>query len=324
MKKDLKEQLEELKLLVEGKKTEEEDSEEVVDLDSDDAKKDSEEDADKKVTESKYKVKLKETDDGDEDDIDGDSDSEDGDDEEEGEGEEKLKEKKKAMKEDIDAMFAGSELSESFKEKAELIFEAALESRVGEVRVRLEEQAQKQVNKLVAEAKDELLEQTDSYTTAAVNEWLEENKLAVESGLKLQIAENFISDFKELMEKHNIGISQDRVDLAEKLQSELDELTEELNESVKTIMELRSDKLQLQKQIAVSEIVEGLTVSQAEKIKSLSEKIEDASLDSFKDKVKALKESYVDTPEKVKEEIVTESVTAKSLTKGQLLAKYKR
>lgn len=230
--------------------------------------------------------------------------------------EEKEKEYKKKMKEDIDALLSGEELSEEFKEKASIIFEAAVLSRVEEITENYKTKLEDEYETLFAEAIEELQkeyeEKTDKYLSYVAESWLEENKIAIEKGLKLDIMENFFDSLKNLFLEHNITVPEEKVDVVEELTVKVEELESKLNDSLKESIELKTKLSLLETNSTKTNIVEsvctGLTLVQAEKIKSYAEKLDFISEEDFNTKVKTLKESYFPSTKTSKEDLITEEV----------------
>jgi|GEM_PF-6246183 len=237
-------------------------------------------------------------------------------DEDEKKEKEKEKEYKKKIKEDIDALLSGEELSEEFKEKASIIFEAAVLSRVEEITENYKTKLEDEYETLFAEAIEELQkeyeEKTDKYLSYVAESWLEENKIAIEKGLKLDIMENFFDSLKNLFLEHNIMVPEEKVDVVEELTVKVEELESKLNNSLKESIELKNKLSLLETNSTKTNIVEsvctGLTLVQAEKIKSYAEKLDFISEEDFNTKVKTLKESYFPSTKTSKEDLITEEV----------------
>lgn len=222
---------------------------------------------------------------------------------------EKMKEK---MKEDIDALLSGESLSEEFTQKATTIFEAAVVARAEEIIAEAEEQIQEQFQLAVEEVKNELAAKLDDYINYMAEEWFKENQLAVESGLRSEITEDFIRGMKSLFEEHYIDIPEEKVNVVEELTGRVEELEEELNEQIQAAVQLKKELNESKKIEAIHTACEGLTQTQVEKMKSLAESIEFTTEEEFADKLETLKESYFKTPVKsadssaLNEEIVVE------------------
>ena len=206
---------------------------------------------------------------------------------------EERKEKMKAkMKEDIDALMSGENLSEEFVSKATTIFEAAVLARAEEVISEAEEELQEQFQLAVEEVKEELAAKVDDYLNYMVQEWVTENELAIEKGLRSEIVEDFIEGLKGLFEQHYIDIPVEKVDVVEGLTSKVEELEAELNEQINASVQLTKELNEAKKIEAIYTACEGLTQTQVEKLKSLAEGVDFTSGDEFAGKLETLKESY--------------------------------
>ena len=200
--------------------------------------------------------------------------------------------KKEKMKEDLDALLGGENLSEEFVTKASTIFEAAVIARAEEVIAEAEVALQEQFETAVEEIKEDLASKVDDYLNYMVEEWMKENALAIEKGLRAEIVEDFITGLKGLFEEHYIDIPEEKVQVVEELTSKVEELEAALNEQIARGIEL-SKSLNEQKKIeAIYTACEGLTQTQVEKLKSLAEGVEFTTEEEFVAKVDVLKESY--------------------------------
>lgn len=199
------------------------------------------------------------------------------------------------MKEQVESMFEGENLSEEFKEKMQAVFEAAVaekaisieeefDAKLAEEVARLEEEASVQVK--------ELVEKLDEYLAYAVEQWMLENEIAIESSLRSEITENFISNLKNLFAESYIEVPEDKYDVVEGLAARVQELEAQLNETVEENIELSKSIIELAKDDIIDEITEGLAVTQIEKLKKLAENIEFDSAEGFKKKVGIIKENY--------------------------------
>jgi hypothetical protein len=197
-----------------------------------------------------------------------------------------------SMKEDIDAMLSGENLSEEFKERAAMIFEAAVNSRVEIVTQELEEAFVAEFETAIETVKEDFADKLDSYLDYVVENWMEENELAVEKGLRTEIVEDFIGALKNVFVEHYIDIPEEKVEIVEELVSKVEELEDKVNESIERNIELKQRLNEHKKQEAVYKICEGLTLSQAEKVKSLANSVEFVSEEDFSNKLETIKESY--------------------------------
>ena len=219
------------------------------------------------------------------------------DDEEDTEDDEKkvVKEKKHAkMKEDIDAIFSGESLSEEFKENAQAIFEAAIHAKVEEVKTELEEEYATILEAEVASINENLVTKVDEYLEYVVTEWMEENKLAIEKGIKAELAEDFMIGLKNLFTEHYVDIPEDKVDVVEEFADHVDNLESELDKVVTENANLNAQIGVYKKNQIVSEVSEGLSEVQFAKLKSLAEGIEFVSEQDYKEKLLLTKKKYFD------------------------------
>jgi hypothetical protein len=196
------------------------------------------------------------------------------------------------VNEDIAALMAGENLSESFKRKASAIFEAAVKSKVGELAEELEAHYVAQFEEAYEDMKEDFTNKVDEYLDYVTESWMEENKLAVESGLRTEIAEGFIESLKTVFEEHYIDIPEEKFDVVEELASKVEALEKQVNEEMSKNIDLKQ-KLSEQKKVeALHAVCEGLTLSQAEKIKTIAESVEFVSENDFVTQMEDIKESY--------------------------------
>lgn len=197
-----------------------------------------------------------------------------------------------SMKESVNEMFAGQNLSEEFKEKATIVFEAAVNSKLNEEVQRLEEEFEAKLDEQVELAVNELVEKVDAYLDYVVENWMEENELAIEKGLRAEIAESFIAGLADLFAEHNINLPEEDVNVVADMAEQLENTEAELNEAVAEVIELRKELIEAKKSDAFEEIAESLTETQSEKLQKLAEGVQFDDLDEYKEKVKIIKESY--------------------------------
>jgi hypothetical protein len=225
-------------------------------------------------------------------------DNEEEDNEEEDEDEKKNKKKKKKMEEsinieeDVDALLAGEELSEEFREKAKLIFESAINSKISEIYESLETRYEAQLLEEVDAMKEQLVERVDSYLEYVSDEWLQENALVVEQGLKTEMTESFLQGMKSLFEDHYVTIPEDRYDVLESMVDKLDEMETKLNEQIERNVALNQRLAESVADVILSDVSEGLATSQKDKLASLSESVEFESEANYREKLVTLRESY--------------------------------
>jgi len=199
---------------------------------------------------------------------------------------------KKNIKEDIDALLQGENLSEEFVSKATTIFEAAVMSRVEEIAEEVESQMQEQFELAVEELKEDFAAKIDDYLNYMVEEWMKENELAIESGLRSEIVEDFIGGLRNLFAEHYIDIPEEKVDVVQEMAEKVAELEDKLNEEIQKSIEYCKEINEHKKTQAMQAVCEGLTQTQVEKLKSLAESVEFTSEEEFTDKVNVLKEAY--------------------------------
>jgi hypothetical protein len=214
--------------------------------------------------------------------------------------------KKDSMKEDIDALMQGEDLSEEFVQKATTIFEAAVMSRVQEIVEEMETEYEQQFDSALTELREDFATKIDDYLNYMVQEWMEENQLAIESGLRSEIVEDFIVGLRNLFAEHYIDIPEEKVDAVEELAGKVEELEEELNEQIQRSVELSKTINEYEKIQAVQAVCEGLTQTQVEKLKSLAESVEFTSEEDFTEKLNTLKEAYAPSTVKAGEKSALE------------------
>ena len=196
---------------------------------------------------------------------------------------------------DIEALMAGENLSEDFKKKATAIFEAAVKAKVAELAIELEAEYITQFEEAYEEMKEDFSTKVDTYLDYVVESWMEENTIAIESGLRTEIAEGFMESLKGVFEEHYIDIPEDKFDVVESLTSKVEVLEKQINEEMTKNIGLKQ-KLSEQKKVeALHAVCEGLTLSQAEKIKTIAEGVEFYSQEEFVTQMEDIKESYFST-----------------------------
>ncbi len=199
------------------------------------------------------------------------------------------------VKEDVDALVAGEDLSEEFKDKAATIFEAAVKSKIRSEVVRMEEGYAVALEEATETIKEELSVKVDDYLGYVVEEWMKENELAVERGLKGEIAEDFISGLKQLFEDHYIDVPDEKYDVLEAQSEKIAELEEKLNGMIEENVEKKKVVESLTREQITSEVSHDLAATEVEKFKSLTEDVDFVSEASFRAKLDTLKESYFPT-----------------------------
>ena len=202
----------------------------------------------------------------------------------------KMKEK---MKEDIDALFSDDDtISEEFKGKVTTIFEARVNDRVLQIEEEIENQYAGMLEEAIDTIKTDLTEKVDDYLSYVVEQWMAENQIAVESGLRAELTEDFIGGLKNLFTEHYIDVPTDKVDLVEELASKVEELESKLNEEIESGIQLKKSLVESQKTEIAHEVCEGLTATQAEKVKSLAESVDYSTEEEYKDKLETIRENY--------------------------------
>jgi hypothetical protein len=257
----------------------------------------SEEVQDLEEASKKVKEEEEEASDDEEDDEEDDDDDEEDDMEESKKGKSMKKEEVELtvdVKEDVDALLSGSdaELSEEFKEKAKTVFEAAVKAKVSEQLVAIKESAEAEFEAKLEEVRGELAEKVDGYLNYVVEEWVKENALAVERGLKTEIAEEFMAGLKNLFVENYIDVPEEKADLLDDLASAKDELETKLNEEFEKSVEMKKELDAFKAEKALSEACAGLTTTQAEKMQGLAEGVEFETIDQYREKLETIKESY--------------------------------
>ena len=197
------------------------------------------------------------------------------------------------VKEHIDALTSGeSDLSEEFKQKAATIFEAAITSKVKAISEEMQADYNKKFDEEVSKAKTDLVEKVDAYMNYVVNEWMKENELAIEKGIKGEIAEDFINGLKKLFEDHYIDVPDEKYDVLEDQASKIEELEKKLNEQISKNVEMNKENSSLKRTDIIAEVASDLADTSKEKFAKLTEEVEYSNADDFKKKCETIKESY--------------------------------
>ena len=196
------------------------------------------------------------------------------------------------VEEDVNALLGGEELSEEFKAKAKTIFEAAISSKVAEIKEQLEIQCEEKLVAALSEEKEVLAERVDSYLEYVADEWFEENALVIESGLKTEMTESFLAGMKNLFEEHYVSIPEEKYDVLESMVEKLDDMETKLNEQIEKNITLNSRLAESVADGILDNVSEGLASTQKEKLASLAESVEFESETSYREKLETLKESY--------------------------------
>jgi hypothetical protein len=244
-------------------------------------------------------------------------------DEEEEDDEEEMEESFD-IEDDVNALLIGEELSEDFKEKAKTIFEAALKSKVNEVRESLEEQYAAALLEEVEEIKEQFQERVDSYLEYVADEWFAENALAIEQGLKTEMTESFLSGMRELFEAHYVSIPEDKYNVLESMVEKLDDMETKLNEQIEKNVFLNKRLAESVADGILDQVSEGLAATQKEKLASLAESVEFESEEEYREKLEMLKESYFPTNKSLRAntESLSEQVDSSSEEISGTMAAY--
>jgi len=196
------------------------------------------------------------------------------------------------IEEDVNALLAGEELSEEFQEKARTIFEAAIRSKVAEIKEELQASYEEALVEEIQVIKEGLVDRVDAYLEYVADEWVSENALAVEHGLKTEMTESFLQGMKGLFEDHYVTIPEDRYDVLNTMVEKLDEMEGKLNEQIQRNVALNQRLAESVADVIFSEVCEGLALSQKDKLASLAENVEFDGEDNYREKLVTLRESY--------------------------------
>ena len=196
------------------------------------------------------------------------------------------------VEEDLTALLEGEELSEEFQNKARTIFEAAIKTKISEVKSELQEQYEKTIVEEVASVKAELAERVDAYLEYVSDEWMSENKLAVEAGLKTEMTDSFLTGMKSLFEDHYVTIPEDKYDVLNSMVEKLDEMEGKLNEQINKNVALNKRLAESTSDVILADVSEGLAVTQKDKLASLAESVEFDGEDNYREKLVTLRNSY--------------------------------
>ena len=193
---------------------------------------------------------------------------------------------------DINALIAGEELSEEFQERARTIFETAIKTKVAELKEELAKEYETTLTEEITSIKEELEDRTDAYLEYVADEWLEENALAVEHGLKTEMTESFLGGMKSLFEDHYVTIPEEKYDVLNSMVEKLDEMESKLNEQIEKNVALNKRLAESVADVIQSDVSEGLALSQKEKLASLANNVEFVSEEAYREKLVTLRESY--------------------------------
>jgi hypothetical protein len=221
----------------------------------------------------------------------------------------------KSMGEAVEEIFSGEDLSEDFKEKAAVLFETVVLEKVNVEVARLEEEFSSKLDEQAELATEDLTKKVDAYLDYVAEQWMEENTLAVESGIRSDIAESFIAGLKELFSEHRIDVPEEEVDLVAEMAEKIEELEKSLNEQIDTNIEVSKELDEAKKSDVFDILSEGLADTQAEKLRSLTEGLEYVDLDDYSRKVEIIKENYFGKSAIVEETDELDPVNEESDTK---------
>ena len=211
---------------------------------------------------------------------------------------------------DVNALIGDEDLSEEFKDRAALIFETAVRSKIAEIKESLEKRFNEALVQEVAAIKEELTERVDSYLEYVSEEWIDENALQIENGLKGELSESFMTGLKGLFEEHYVEIPEDRYDVLENMVMRLDEMEEKLNEQIERNVQLNKRLSEAVSDTIFNDVAEGLALTQKEKLANLAESVEFDSEEEYREKLEALKESYFTRATgSSRDEVLTEEAT---------------
>ena len=198
-----------------------------------------------------------------------------------------------SYEEDIEAMFGDdSTISEEFRTKATTIFEARVHDRVSQIQEELESQYAGMLEEAIDEIKSDLTEKVDDYLSYVVEQWIAENEIAIDSGLRSELTEEFIAGLRNLFAEHYIDVPEDKVDLVDELAGKVEELEGKLNEEIERGISFAKALVESRKNEVTREVCEGLTTTQIEKMKTLAESVQFSTEDEYKSKVETIRENY--------------------------------
>ena len=226
------------------------------------------------------------------------------------------------VSEDVSALVEGEEITEEFKEKAATIFEAAVKSKLRSEVERIESAKVQEVAEEINTVRDELTEKVDNYMNYVVEEWMKENEIAIERGLKGEIAEDFIAGLKDLFAEHYVDVPDEKYDILGQQSEKIDELEAKLNEQIEKSAELKKSHDVLVRESVFAEVASDLADTEVEKFKSLAEEVEFSDEESFKAKLDQLKESYFPKASTIAESVDSESDGSESYDTTGAMAAY--
>ena len=213
-----------------------------------------------------------------------------------------------SIEEDVEALFEGEELTEEFQEKARTIFEAAIKTKVGEIQEQLQSAYEQALVEEISTIKEGLEERLDAYLEYVADEWIQENALQVEHGLKTEMTESFLQGMRGLFEEHYVTIPEDRYDVIESMVDKLDEMEGKLNEQIERNVALNKRLAESVADVIFADVAEGLALSQKDKLATLAENVEFDSEADYREKLVTLRNSYfpVNSAQKEHSETISE------------------
>ena len=233
------------------------------------------------------------------------------------------------VREDVEDMFAGQDLTEEFKEKMSTVFEAAVAARVIVEEARLEEEFEAKLTEAVAEINEELSQKIDTYLDYVVEQWMEDNEVAIESTLRNELAADFIDGMKNLFAEHYIDVPQEKIDVVESLAEKVEQLEEKLTESINENAELKRAFVEVEKKEVFESLLSDLALSQQEKFAALAEGVDfDGDLETYARKLSIIKENYFSTEKKapvstnIEEETFEGDVSTNTVSVDPVMSRY--
>jgi hypothetical protein len=225
------------------------------------------------------------------------------------------------LKESVFGLFEGQDLSDEFKTKTVAVFEAAVHEKTTAIQEELEAKFAQDLEEQVAAKTEELIEKVDAYLDYVVEQWMEANEVAIESSIKVEVAESLLDSLKGLVVEHNLSIDDETRDVVAEMEEQLEEQNAKYNELFDAMTSIKEEKESLEREVAFAEVSESLTDTQAEKLSTLAEGLSFDSVDEFKQKLEAIKENYfsesvesaTDETEMLEEEVEEEAAPAKIL-----------
>jgi len=225
---------------------------------------------------------------------------------------------------DVNALLEGEELSEDFKAKATTIFEAAIKSKIGEIKEELKGEYEKSLAEEVSAMKEVLEDRTDAYLEYIAQEWMEENALAVEHGLKTEMTDSFLKGMKSLFEDHYVTIPEEKYDVINNMVDKLDEMENKLNEQINKNIALNKRLAESVSDVILADVSEGLALSQKDKLASLAKNVEFDSEETYREKLGTLRESYFPSASAPRDhsETISEGTEAPQAAPSGLMESY--